>query len=140
MKGQLVVAVLVGIGAASVVLHAQEKYRVRLATVPIDATMVETVSGKGSATAVLSGSTLTISGTFEGLATPATIAQVRRGPAGIRGPAIFDLIVTKGTSGTINGVVKLTPSQVEDLRQGRLYVQIHSEKAPEGNLRGWILR
>ena len=27
---------------------------------------------------------------------------------------------------------------VADLEKGRLYVQLHSEKAPDGNLWGWL--
>ena len=34
----------------------------------------------------------------------------------------------------------LTPDQIADLRAGRLYVQIQSERAPDGNLWGWLLR
>jgi len=52
---------------------------------------------------------------------------------------VFDLTVAKATSGTINGSFDLTPEQLEDLRKGRLYVQLHSEKAPDGNLWGWLL-
>jgi len=28
---------------------------------------------------------------------------------------------------------------VTDLEKGRFYVQLHSEKAPDGNLWGWLL-
>jgi hypothetical protein len=43
----------------------------------------------------------------------------------------------------ITGSVMLTPEQVESLKQGKLYVQVHSEKgiAPDGsNLWGWFLK
>ena len=53
-----------------------------------------------------------------------------------------DLAVAKGTeptAGTITGTLDLTPALVTDLEKGRLYVQLHSEKAPDGNLWGWIL-
>ena len=33
----------------------------------------------------------------------------------------------------------LTPAEVDDLKNERLYVQLSSERAPDGNLRGWIL-
>ena len=59
---------------------------------------------------------------------------------GVRGPAIFDLTIQKSNSGSITGSMDLTPEQAELLRKGRLYVQIHSEKAPDGNLWGWLLR
>ncbi len=43
-------------------------------------------------------------------------------------------------SGTlVSGSFDLTASQVADLEKGRLYVQLHSEKAPDGNLWGWLL-
>ena len=96
-------------------------------------------TGLGTATAVLTGTKLSVSGTFSGLQTPATIAQVHVGPKGISGPAVLDLTVTKATSGTLQGELMLTSAQVEHLKRGRLYIQIHSEKAPDGNLRGWLL-
>ena len=117
-----------------------ETFRARLSTVPIDLTMMSTVAGSGSLTAVLSGKKLTITGTFDGLRSPATIARVHRGARGIRGPAMFDLAVSKATSGTVSGSLEPTPAQIEDLRSGRFYVQIHSEGAPDGNLWGWLLR
>jgi hypothetical protein len=101
--------------------------------------MQEAVAGLGSVSASLAGSTLTITGTFEGLRSPATVARVHRGPKGIRGPAVFDLVVSKETSGTISGKLQLAPAQIADLKNGRLYLQLHSEKAPDGNLWGWLL-
>lgn len=117
-----------------------ETFKARLSTVPIDVTMMATVAGSGAASAVLTGRKLSIAGTFQGLRSPATIAQLHLGPKGIRGPAVFDLTITHTASGTIGGSIELSPAQVEDLRNGRFYVQIHSEKAPDGNLWGWLLR
>jgi hypothetical protein len=42
-------------------------------------------------------------------------------------------------SGEISGTMQLTADQVTELTAGKLYVQLHSEKAPEGNLWGWLL-
>ena len=117
-----------------------ESYRVRLSTVPVDATMLSRVAGSGSLTAVLNGDRLTFSGSFRGLRSPATHASIHVGPKGIPGPPIIDLAVPNATSGDVTGTVELTPSQIEDLRSAKLYVQIDSEKAPEGNLWGWLLR
>ena len=121
-------------------LHAQAAttYRGRLSPVPVAAAS-PTVTGVGSITATLSGTKLTIAGTFEGLASPVTFAKLHRAPKGIRGPAVFDVTVTPGTSGKISGAFDLTPAQVEDLGRERFYVQLHSEKAPDGNLWGWLL-
>ena len=93
-------------------------------------------------TAVLSGTKLSITGTFEGLKSPATIAQVHKSPVrGVRGPVVFELAVAKtdASSGTLSGAFDVTPLQIADLEKGRLYVQLHSEKAPDGNLAGWLM-
>ena len=118
-----------------------ERYKVRLTTVPMDGGMRATVAGSGSATAVLADTKLTINGTFAGLRSAATEARLYRGTArGVRGSAIGDLVVAKAVSGALSGSMDLTPQQVRDLREGRLYIQIASEKAPDGNLWGWLLR
>ena len=115
-------------------------FQARLSTVPIDLAMASTIAGSGSVTATLKGRTLTVNGTFNGLKSPATVARLHRSPnRGIRGPSFADLISSAATSGEIGGSVELTATQVEDLEKGRLYVQLHSEKAPEGNLWGWLL-
>src|SRR5262245_5805485 len=114
-------------------------FRARLSPVPIDQAMMATIAGLGSATAVLTGSKLTVTGTFDGLKSPATIVQIHKGQRGVRGPAVLDLQATKGTSGTISGTVDLNPQQLQDLQNARLYIQLHSEKAPDGNLWGWLM-
>lgn len=132
------VAVTVAMGFAAEAQAPQ--YRARLSPVPLDIAMQATIAGSGSATAALKGTTLTINGTFTGLRTPATAARVHRGPkTAMRGPAIGDLAATAATSGTISGSIELTREQAADLAAGRLYVMLHSEKAPDGNLWGWLL-
>jgi hypothetical protein len=140
------VAVL-GITALAAVLsvpgvaQSQERYKVRLATVPMDGGMRNTVAGAGAATAVLTGAKLAVNGTFEGLLSPATTANVHRGPAmGVRGPSFGMLTVSKAPKGTLSGSIDLTPEQVQALKKGQLYIQISSEKAPDGNLWGWFVR
>jgi len=116
------------------------RFKARLSPVAMDASMRATIAGSGRVSAQLTGSKLAIAGSFEGLRSPATVAQLRRSPVtGVRGPAVFDLAVTKAVSGSIGGSFDLTPEQVESLRQGKLYVQLHSERAPDGNLWGWLL-
>jgi hypothetical protein len=119
-----------------------ESFKVRLSPVPISVAMMSTIAGYGSLTATLKGKQLTIEGTFEGLRSPATTAQIHRGPKGIPGPAIaeLNLTVTKADKGAVSGTLELTPDQIADLRNSRLYVQIQSERAPDGNLWGWLLK
>ena len=127
--------------AGSVALGAQapRTFKARLATVPVEAATLASLTGSGAVTAVLTGNKLSVNGTFKGLQGPATVARLHVGPLGIRGPAMLDLVVTKATSGTISGELTLTPIQTDHLTRNRVYVQIHSEKAPEGNLWGWLL-
>jgi len=117
------------------------RYKVRLAPVPMDIAMRSTVAGTGSATAVLKGTSLTMTGTFDGLRSPATTARLHDGPTmGLRGMPFADLMISKATSGTISGAVTLSPEQARALERGRVYLQISSERAPDGNLWGWLIR
>lgn len=135
----IVICLLISTNVARASAQAGETYKTRLGVVPIDATLQRTISGSGTVTAVLRGSRLSITGTFSGLQSPATIARIHIGPKGIRGPAVLDLTVTKGSAGTLQGELTLTATQVDHLKRGRLYVQLHSEQAVDGNLWGWLL-
>ena len=138
-----VLAIAVGVFgfALSGAAQNQERYKVRLTTVPMDGGMRTTVAGSGSASAVLAGTKLAITGTFEGLRSPATAAQLHRGLAkGVRGASLGELTVSRAMNGTVAGSLDLTAEQLQSLRQGQLYIQISSEKAPDGNLWGWLLR
>ena len=117
-----------------------EAYRVRLSPLGVTGQTVNTTTGVGKLTATLAGARLTIEGTFEGLTGNATAANLRRGPKGIPGPVVFEIEVPKAPRGSIATSVELTAAQVEDLRAGRLYLQIHSERAPDGSIRGWLLK
>ena len=103
--------------------------------------MQASITGLGTATATLTGTRLAVTGTFAGMRSAATAARVYRSvAAGVRGTPLFDLTVTHGTGGSIEGTATLTAYQIDDLRIGRLYIQIQSEGAPDGNLRGWLMR
>jgi hypothetical protein len=118
-------------------LRAQtgETFKARLSTSPLPQPMK--AMGSGTVTAQLDGHKLLISGTFEGLRAPASLAQIHRGQkAGVRGPVLFNLTVTNTTTGSVNGSIELTAAQIDDLKSGRLYIQIE----PEGNVWGWFLR
>jgi hypothetical protein len=136
------IAVAFGVLVALVAADAQltETFKVRLAPVAIDAAMKSVIAGEGSVTATLTGTKFTVTGTFAGLKSNATVAHIHQGTApGVRGGPLLNLTVTKAPSGEISGTFDLTPQQVEALHKGQWYVQIHSEKAPAGNLWGWLL-
>ena len=121
-----------------------QEYKARLSLVPLLAPLrPEAVVGAGTATAVLNGKKLTINGTFDKLASPSTAAHLNLGPVtGVRGNSVFDLTLTKtgtGTTGTLAGSFDLTADQIDALKKGRMYIQLHSEGAPNGHLMGWLL-
>ena len=39
----------------------------------------------------------------------------------------------------LSGTVDLNQQQLQDLQNSRLYIQLHSERAPDGNLWGWLM-
>jgi hypothetical protein len=143
---------------SSIALGQGDQYKARLAPAPPlglrgergtdRPTPSSHVVGIGSATATLNGKKLTVNGSFEKMASPATVAKVGLGlEKGARLDLIYDLTITKGpqsnppgTSGTIAGSFDLTPAQIDGLKKGKLYIQINSEGAPNGHLLGWLLK
>jgi CHRD domain len=120
--------------------NGADAYKVRLTPVPIEASTSAATKGIGNASASLDGATLRVSGSFSGLQGAATMARLHEGAVtGVRGPAVADFTVPQAASGSFTASFTLTPAQLESLRQGRLYLQIHSAAAPDGNLWGWLL-
>jgi len=116
-----------------------DDFSARLGRAPVDTRTQSQVAGIGHADAELDGSTLSIAGDFSGLLGPATTANLHLGRAvGARGPVIGSLSIDKNAEGRLSGSVRLNRDQIEALRAGRLYIQIDSEIAPEGNLWGWL--
>jgi hypothetical protein len=148
LKKTAIFSLVVGVGFSCVgaTFQAQtgEKFKGRLSPVPALGIPPASVAGVGSASATLTGRKLTVSGTFEKMASAATTARLCLGPlTGVRGDSVFDLTVSKtgnGATGSIAGTFDLTPEQVDALRKGRFYIQIHSEGAPNGHLLGWLLK
>jgi hypothetical protein len=127
--------------AMGVLAQGQGTYKVRLSPVPADQKTRPELTGSGSLTATLAGTKLTINGMFEGLKYPATMAELHSGvAAGVRGPVVTTLTITKATSGSISGSADLTPQQLTDLRKNGLYIQIYNERTPEGVLWGWLMK
>lgn len=135
------VAVLAVAFAVWGVAQRAETYKARLTAVPADARTRPSLAGIGSATATLTGTKLAITGTFEGLLSPATKAELHSAiAAGVRGPVVDEVTVTKAASGSLSGTFELTPQQIESFHKGGLYLEIHSEKAPDGVIWGWFIK
>ena len=121
---------------------APGSYETVLGPTPITHATSKALTGEGAAIATLSGTTLKISGAFQGLSGSATDAHIMMGESiGIPGTPILDLTATPAASGSIEGTFRLTKVQAAALRAGRLYIQVNSSAgpAPGGNLWGWLL-
>lgn len=120
-------------------LAADQKFQGELDPMPHDNSTRTIVVGSGIVTGMLSGNQLTLSGKFSGLSSPATGAHLNRGLAlGVPGAAIAALDATKAVQGTISGTVRLSRDAIAALKKNALYVELDSERAPQGNSWGWL--
>ena len=115
-----------------------ETFRARLSPMPTTPQTVTTITGEGEVILTLNGNTLTVTGDFAGMNSAATMAHVHNGPPAQPGPVVHQLEVTKMTGGEISAVLELTDEQVMALHNNELYIQVHSETNPPGELRGWV--
>jgi len=115
-------------------------YEAELDPVPFDASnRADVIDSIGNVTATLDANTLTVHGTFSNLTSHATGGSFRIGLAkGVPGDAIGSLTATHDRQGELNGSVKLSSAQKAALNKQALYIRIDSEKAPDGNLQGWL--
>jgi CHRD domain len=81
-----------------------------------------------------------INGTFEGLTSPATAAYLHKGTDGQRGPRVMEMTVSKRAHGVVKGDITLTEAEIADLQKGLYYVEIATEKAADGEVRGWLVQ
>jgi hypothetical protein len=137
------ISLAAGLAAIGVVrAQAADSFTARLDWVPISGSERNDVAGKGIATAKLSRLRLSITGSFEGMVTPATRASLHYGiDTGVRGPEIAELDITKGLGGTFGGEVTLTREQHEALLAGRVYLRLDGDRGvpPENAvLWGWF--
>jgi hypothetical protein len=136
-------ALACSLAAAASLAQTADTFSAFLDWVPISGAERNDVTGRGSVTARLQRSQLTIDGCFAGLPAAATRASLHRGIAtGARGPAIAELTIAHDPDGTFSGAVELDREQRAALLAGHLYIQVHSERgvAPDGaTLWGWLL-
>jgi len=77
---------------------------------------------------------------FSGLTSPANAAHIH-GPApeGVNAPVLFPITVPASTKGTANDVnITMTPTQLQQLKDGLFYFNVHSTNFPNGEIRGQI--
>src|SRR5207248_4502673 len=122
MRGMAVGAALLML-TISAAAQSELKFKTRLSPVPALGIAPATVAGVGSASATLTGRKVTVVGSFEKMASPATVGHLCLGQLpGVRGESVFDLTVAEtgdGTSGTFSGTFDLTAEQIDALKKGR---------------------
>jgi hypothetical protein len=76
---------------------------------------------------------------YDGLSSPPIKVHLH-GPKeeGMKAPAVLDEHSDHPTSPT-TGTVTLTDHQIDQLKTGQLYVNVHSQNYPDGEIRGWLV-
>jgi hypothetical protein len=129
-----------GVLGAMATQAAPEKYRAALSSMPYSDATRAVLKGRGTATIVLDGNKLTVTGRFAGLAGQATAANLMLGLGiGVPGSMSLPLEISRAPEGTLSGQLVLNEEQLIGVRRGRMYIQINSEASPTGTLWGWIL-
>lgn len=83
----------------------------------------------------------TLAGSFSGLLGPVTAAHIHGfASAGVNAGVLFGLTVPIGsTSGTISGAGTFNATQLTNLIAGLMYVNVHSQVFPGGEIRGQVV-
>ena len=79
----------------------------------------------------------TITGSVTSRDVQGTLAHIHRGAKGTNGPVIVPLD-KNGDTYTVPAGRKLTPAQVDDLKKGNLYVNVHTARNKGGEVRGQL--
>ena len=102
--------------------------------------------GSGDVTATLTGSTLVVDGSFEGLMSDlfeiaGSSAHIHQAAAGANGGVLFslDVISTDQRSGTLSGEFELSEEQREAFLDGELYVNVHTVGNGSGEVRAQLV-
>jgi hypothetical protein len=119
---------------------AASRFTLTLDPVAYDNSTRDIVLGEGRVDATLDGASLTLSGHFTGLSSPATAVKLGIGlDFGVPAGEFFTTLVpTNGAAGSIGGTVTLTPAQVAALNAKRLFLRLDTVRGSDGALWGWF--
>src|ERR1700684_3176921 len=107
-------------------------------------------AASGSFTATLSGTQLTFKLTFTKLSGPPSMAHIHLGAMGVSGPVKVwlcgmgspdsQLVAAHPCTSPMSGTVTVTPALQQDFAKHLLYVNVHTAKNPNGEIRGQLAR
>jgi hypothetical protein len=132
--GLAAAALLAALPASAAVVHFTAKLNGAAETPPNDS------KATGAAKVSLDTATrkLSWSVSYAGLSGPPTAAHFHGpAPAGKAAPVVVPL--TPPLASPIKGSATLTESQIGDLRGGLWYINIHTAKIPDGEIRGQVV-
>jgi CHRD domain len=80
----------------------------------------------------------TVSGTIKTTGIKGTAAHIHQGATGINGPHIVVLTMSSADEWTIPPGSKLTDEQYQSLKDGNLYINVHSASHKDGEIRAQL--
>ena len=100
---------------------------------------VPPVSTAASASGTISvAADLAISGSVSTTGVEGTMAHIHKAAAGQNGPVIVPMVKTTENVWSIPAGAKLTEAQYQDLKDGNLYINVHSAAHKGGEIRGQL--
>jgi len=101
------------------------------------------LGASGSFRATVTGTTITWTLTYTHLSGPAMAAHIHAGARGVNGPVMIGLCGVTGapacTSG-MHGTATATADQLKAIMAGKTYVNVHTTKNPNGEIRGQVTK
>ncbi len=100
---------------------------------------VPPVSTSASASGTIAvAADLAISGSINTTGVEGTMAHIHKAPAGQNGPVVVPMVKTADNVWSIPAGAKLTEAQYQDLKDGNLYINVHSAAHKGGEIRGQL--
>lgn len=133
---QIITKALVGLcfGIASLTVFAQSM-KVTLAGSQEVPPVVTSASGTGS---IMVGPDGSVSGSVTTSGVDATMAHIHEAPMGQNGPVIVPFAKTADNAWSVPAGSKLTAAQLQSLKSGNLYINVHSAANKGGEIRGQL--
>jgi hypothetical protein len=94
--------------------------------------------GKGTFTGDISNGKITFTLKFSGLTGPATAAHIHMGAKGVAGPVIVPLCGP--CKSTVKATMPVTAAALKAILAGKAYVNVHTAKFPNGEIRGQLAK
>jgi len=92
--------------------------------------------GKGTFTGTITGGKLKFTLKFSGLTGAASAAHIHMGSVGKAGPVIVALCGP--CTSPVTGTVPVSAAAIKAIRKGAAYVNVHTAKYPNGEIRGQL--